>query len=292
MRCLPDGRARCLCLFLPPGALPRFRDIVPKFEKNLDAPAPLARYHQVLLAVSGAVGGLTLGELGRRTGLPRSSAHRLATALCAVGYLEIDEAKGTYGFGPALRQLIRRSLTADNRLRAFRPALEHLVGLVGETAFFARLRDDGEVELVKALTPADGQRSFIFPGTGPRPLDKCSSSKAILAFADARQIEERYGSGGWPGLPESTNSFQAFMAELQKVQREGFAVCDGEIDEGVYSLAVPVPVGPLLGLYSIGVVGPAQRMKAFSTEKLVASVRAAAEIATRNLEDGAPTQPE
>lgn len=258
----------------------------------MEAPTPLTRYHKVLLAVSGAVGGLSLGELSQRTGLPRSSAHRMAAALCAVGYLELDEAKSTYSFGPALRQLIRRSLTADNRLRAFRPALEHLVGKVGETAFFARLRDDGEVELVKALTPADGERSFIFPGTGPRPLDKCSSSKAILAFADTKQVEERYGSGGWPGMNGDGSTFRSFMDELRKVQEDGFAVCDGEIDLGVYSIAVPVPVGPLLGLYSIGVVGPAQRMKSVAMDTLVQSVRAAAEIATRNLEDGTPSRPE
>lgn len=255
----------------------------------MQAPTPLTRYHQVLLAVSSAVGGLTLNELSQRTGLPRSSAHRMATALCAVGYLEIDEAKGAYVFGPALRDLIRRSLTADNRLRAFRPALEHVVSTLGETAFFSRLRDDGAVELVKALTPPAGERSFIFPGTGSRPLDKCSSSKAILAFASPKLVEDQYESGRLFGVKGSKGSLRAFLNELRQVQSDGFAVCDGDIDEGVYSIAVPVPVGPLLGLYSIGAVGPASRMKSVPTADLVESIRAAAEIATRNLEDGNPS---
>ena len=251
----------------------------------MSTPSPLARYHQVLLAVSKSSAGLTLSELTRDARLPRSTAHRIASSLCGVGYLEADTA-GSYHLGPAFKDLLRRSLTADNRTKAFQPALQFLAAELKETAFFARLVD-GAVTLVHAVTPAQTERSYIHPGTGERPLDTCSSSKAILAYADQALVENMYEAGSLPF--DGNRTLRSFMTTLRKVSQDGYAVCDGEIDEGAYSLACPVPVGPLLGLFSIGVVGPSSRMKAAGVEHLARVVQAAAEMASAHLlEDSAP----
>lgn len=245
----------------------------------MSTPSPLARYHQALLAVSGAPAGLNLAELVRETGLPRSTTHRIASALCGIRYLEVDSS-GTYSLGPAFVELLRRSLTSDNRLPAFEPALEFLVSELEETAFFARLVD-GNVNLALATTPPSLDRSYIYPGTGPRPLDACSSSKAILAFAAPELVESMFKSGKLP--LDGHGSLVGFINHLHEVSRDGYAVCDGEIDEGVYSLSCPVHVGPMRGLYSIGVVGPRQRMTSVPVEQLVKTVRRAAEMASERL---------
>lgn len=248
---------------------------------NIDTPTPLARYHQVLQAVSGRATGLNLAELVKATGLPRSSAHRLATALCGVGYL--TDTSGQYELGPAFRELLRRSLTADNRLQAFQPALQFLASELKETAFFARFVD-GSVNLAHAVTPTQAERSYIYPGTGERPLDTCSSSKAILAWTDERTVQELYEAGNLP--LDDASSLRGFLGTLQQVHRDGYAICDGEIDEGAFSLACPVSVGPMLGLFSIGVVGPSARMKQVELAHLVKVVQEAAAMASsRLLED-------
>ncbi|MBX3632005.1 MAG: helix-turn-helix domain-containing protein [Simplicispira sp.] len=251
----------------------------------MSTPSPLARYHQVLLAVSKNSAGLTLAELTRDTRLPRSSAHRIASSLCGVGYLETDAA-GSYHLGPAFKDLLRRSLTADNRTKAFQPALQFLAAELKETAFFARFVN-GAVTLVHAVTPTQTERSYIHPGTGERPLDTCSSSKAILAYADQQLVENMYQAGSLPF--EGNQTLRSFLTTLRKVSHDGYAVCDGEIDEGAYSLACPVPVGPMLGLFSIGVVGPSSRMKSVGVERLAQVVQAAANMASAHLlEDSAP----
>lgn len=253
---------------------------------SMPTPSPLARYHQVLLAVSKRTGGLNLNDLIRDTSLPRSSAHRIASSLCGVGYLETDSA-GVYLLGPVFKELLRRSLTADNRLKAFQPALQFLASELKETAFFARFVD-GTVSLTHAVTPALAERSYIYPGTGERPLDTCSSSKAILAYADQQLVQSMYETGNLPF--DSSESLRSFMTTLRKVSHDGYAVCDGEIDEGAYSLACPVPVGPMLGLFSIGVVGPSSRMKSMDMEHLVKVVQVAADMASSHLlQDSAPS---
>lgn len=245
----------------------------------MSIPTPLARYHQVLLAVSRRPAGLNLNDLMREAKLPRSSAHRIVSTLCSVGYLESDST-GNVSLGPAFRELLKRSLTADNRLNAFQPALQFLSSELQETAFFARFVD-GAVTLVHAVTPLLTERSYIYPGTGDRPLDTCSSSKAILAFADQKLVQEMYEAGKLPFGDEG--SLRGFMSTLRRVSRDGYAICDGEIDEGSYSLACPVPVGPMLGLFSIGVVGPSSRMKALAFGELVDVVQRAAQMASSSL---------
>lgn len=255
--------------------------------KSTPTPSPLARYHEVLLAVSKRSAGLSLNDLVRATHLPRSSAHRIASSLRSVGYLEVDVA-GIYTLGPVFKELLRRSLTADNRLNAFQPALQFLASELKETAFFARFVD-GAVTLVHAVTPPLAERSYIYPGTGERPLDTCSSSKAILAYADQQLVQDMYEAGSLP-FEKNSQSLRSFMTTLRKVSHEGYAICDGEIDEGGYSLACPVPVGPMLGLFSIGVVGPSSRMKSMGVEHIVKAVRAAADMACGHLiGDSAPS---
>lgn len=242
-------------------------------------PSPLARYHKVLLAVSRAPAGLNLTSLVHDTGLPRSSVHRLAVALCGVGYLEVSEA-GNHVFGPALRELLRSSVTADNRLEAFQPALQFLASEIKETAFFARMTN-GTVNLAQALTPARPDRSYVYPGTGPRPLDTCSSSKAILAFAEEDVVRDLFNAGQLP--LERDLTLPSFITHLRQVSRDGYAICDGEIDEGVFSLACPVHLGSLRGLYSVGVVGPTKRMKALGIHYIAETVRHAAAMASDQL---------
>lgn len=249
----------------------------------METPSTLSRYHQVLLAVSSSAGGLSLPELARRTKLPRSTAYRIAAALCAVGYLEAEEGGGAFMLGSALQRLISRSLIADNRMRAFQPAIEFLVSRLNETAFFARLMDDGEVDLVKAVTPHDGERSYIYPGIGSRPLDKCSSSKAILAYIDPKQVEAYFSAAEILKAGDPSVQLESLLAQLREVKRNGYAICDGEIDEGICSISVPVPIGPLLGLFSIGVVGPSARLKERPLPEIVKIANEAAAMASRNL---------
>lgn len=255
------------------------------------ASAPLARYHQVLLIVAGRTDGISFTQLAEATGLPRSTSHRIATALCAVGYLEqMQDAKGTYILGPELLNLLRRTALADSRLPAFEAALQFLSATLGETAFFARLVND-RVELSNALTPQPESRSYVHPGIGPRPLNRCSSSKAILAYVKPEEVERLVGLDILPGLQEQI-SLYGFLSQLHKVARDGYSICDGEIDQGVYSLACPVPVGTMMGLYSIGVVGPAERLKARPTSELVDIVKAGAAIASEQLLRDLPSEVE
>lgn len=247
----------------------------------MQVPSPLARYHHVLLSVSNYANGISLGDLVDVAQLPRSTTHRIATALCAVGYLTQNE-QGAYVLGPALAEILRRSLVAGARSAQLQPALRFLVAELGETAFFAHLVDK-RIDLIEAVTPVSPDRSYVHPGIGERPVDTCSSSKAILAFADEATVRSVFDSSELAS--GSQYDWLDFNAALRKVERDGYAICDGEIDEGVFSIACPVPVGHLHGLFSIGVTGPRGRIKKVKLEKMVRLLHCAADLAATGLTD-------
>jgi DNA-binding IclR family transcriptional regulator len=240
---------------------------------------PLHRHHLILHAVASSAQGLSLAQLAAATSLPRSTAHRMAMSLRDIDYLDINVATGNYVLGSAIVQLMRNSLTQDNKLDSFTPALNFIVGRLEETAFFARFLDN-EVYLIKAVTPSRKDQLYIYPGVGSRPLDKCSSSKAILAHMDREEakslLSRTLQHNEQPHLP-------FLIKELDQVNEQGFAICDGDIDEGVCSLACPVLTGKAGGLYSIGVVGPAGRLKSLGTDEIVTVLKTAAELAAANL---------
>lgn len=230
---------------------------------------PLARYHAVLKAVAGSA-GITASDLARVTGLPRSTAHRLATALEEIGYLH-QSVPGHYELGPQLDKILLRRLLSSQSAQPFTPALRRLVSELGETAFCAKL-DGGQVSIFDAVVPSDRDLAHVYPGLGERPLDRCSSSRAILAFREDAEIEQ------W--LSQNAEGVTVGRSELRdtldQVRATGYSICDGEIHEGIFSVACPVHLGPIGVVYSIGITGPSARMKIRDIGSLVSTISSAA----------------
>lgn len=254
----------------------------------MTATSLLARYHRILTAVAAAGEGLGAAEIGKATELPRSTAHRLALALCEVGYLQQDQA-AIFTLGSGLDEILTIRLLSAQKSRAILPVLHDLASEMRETAFLARRRLD-KIEIVDALPAPDARQSYIHPGLGERPLDRCSSSKAILAFCDESEVANWLKGGGRDSAAPAQD-MASFMRELSEVRANGYAVCDGEIDEGVFSIACPVFIEPFGAVYSIGVTGPAARLRSQLTQDIAQRVRRASERAAARLAADAVMRP-
>lgn len=240
----------------------------------MDIPTPLARYNHILEVVSTASEGLSLTQLVEQSGLPKSTAHRLASSLSVAGYLAM-QADGRYILGPALMELLKRSFAASAKDFLPRTVLSAIASELGETAFFAR-RIDKQIEMLDVTPPEASGQSYVYPAMGQQPIDACSSSKAILAYV-AREVAQEIYESYKGGVGACACGWSSFSRTLDEVRAQGFAICDGEIDEGVFSIACPVPVGNMSGLFCMGVVGPTARMKEKTIERLQRVLQAGAE---------------
>jgi len=239
----------------------------------------LSRYALVLDTLADAAGGMTLTEIMRVTGLPRGTLHRLLGALLDVGYIEPIGGRKVYVLGTRLLRTLHLGTSTRTVSAQVQPLLESLVARFGETAFAAKLMGM-EVEAVAMVVPETEARSYVQPGRA-MPLHAAASAKAIFAFQDASLVDDVLSRPRIKYTEKAHTGEVEIRAELETVRRDGYAICDEELDPHVYSYACPVYLEGAGVIYSVGLVGLSERLLKFPTEKIVAALRDSAdELAT------------
>ncbi len=185
-----------------------------------------------------------VSELADEMGLGRSTAHRYAKTLVALGYLEQDK-QSRYRL--ALRAGEPGSaIVGTLRLEApaARTILEDLREQTGHTVSLAAL--DGTYALYLQRFYAHGPGQFeadLQQGIGVRVPVYCTAiGKALLASlseceqraAIASVTLEREG-------PNTVKTKRALAEQVSQAREQGFAICDEEQDLGVRSIGAPVP---------------------------------------------------
>lgn len=121
-----------------------------------------------------------VSELGRALGLPKSSVHRLLSALGRRGLVEKDE-RGRYRPGLALVALGLGALEREPVVAAARPILEREAEALGETLFLAAARA-GRISVLDKAEGAGFLRAA--PRVGSEvPADTTAVGKLYRAFA-------------------------------------------------------------------------------------------------------------
>jgi DNA-binding IclR family transcriptional regulator len=230
-------------------------------------------YH---LHESAAPQGVT--AIGRALGVPKSSAHRLLTALSRRGLVEQD-GRGRYGPGIGLVALGLGALEREPVVAAARPVLEQEADALGETFFLVGSRAGRLVVLDKA-------EGSGFLRAAPRvggvvPVHATAAGKLYLAFAPELlapppEALERF-------TPRTAADAAALGREVAQARRRGWAMNREEWIPGLSVLAAPVRVAGGARLAAVvAVAAPAQRMRTLGeTEVSKRTLAAAARIAAR-----------
>jgi DNA-binding IclR family transcriptional regulator len=143
----------------------------------------VGRLEAILASFDGCDRALSLSEISHRVGLPKSTVHRLANQLCAVGWLERNS--GGYRVGLKLLELGSVALQRTGLREA---AYKHLHSLALRTGLVVHLGilDHGEVVYLDRVTTT---RVSLPTRVGGREPAYCTAlGKVMLAFEDpARQ---------------------------------------------------------------------------------------------------------
>lgn len=233
---------------------------------------------EALADIDGSVG---VGEVAALTGLPQGTAHRLLRSLQARGYVRHDAAR-KYSLGVAASRLgdaAQRSLG-----RVARPHLAELVALSGETANLAVLEGDDVVYVAQTPSPRT-LRMFAEVGRHVPPHSTAVGKVLLAALGPDRALAVVRRRGLTRMTDHTITDPAAFVAELDRVRAQGFAVDEQEQELGVRCVAVPV--GPDSGVVAaVSLSGPADRFQGASTEGLVAGMRRVADAFARELVGG------
>jgi DNA-binding IclR family transcriptional regulator len=206
----------------------------------------------VIVLAALQAGPRSLAELQATTGLPRATAHRLASALEAHDLVRRDP-DGRFALGFRLAVLGRAAVDTFPLGRVARPALETLRDQTGESVQLY-VRDDDRRVCIESLESPHGLRTIVAVGAS-LPLDRGSAGPVLLG--DAAALEE------------------------------GWAESVGEREAGVASVSAPVFDATGTVIAAVSVSGPIERTTRSPGSRYAPAVRAAA----RHIEELASLRP-
>ncbi|GAB3722039.1 IclR family transcriptional regulator [Nocardiopsis nanhaiensis] len=196
----------------------------------------LGRTRLILYAFSSGAPELTLSDLVRRTGLPRSSMHRILGQLVEFQALERTEA----GYRLGLSMVELGWLAAQqNRLRHC--SLPHLRALQEQTGTVAHLAvlDGHEIVYMVKLGRAEGTRAVSRLG-GRRAAYCTAEGKALLAHAGESALAGALAEGTPPRTHRTITSPRLLRQELAHIREHGVSFDREECFRGVFGIAVPL----------------------------------------------------
>jgi IclR family acetate operon transcriptional repressor len=225
----------------------------------------------------------TIGEMSRRTALPRSTVHRLVVNLVRLGLLARDPVNDRYRLGLMLARLGNVALSRRHVGTVARPVMERLVHLSGESSMMATL--DGRVAVYTDKVESERHRLSINNRIGDLvPMHCTGTGKCLLAFMNPDEVLRVLKVSGLPRRTARTlTDLPALLHDLAEIRSRGYSIDRGESEEGLTSIAAPIwdAAGTLVG--TVCVAGPSERILAESHDKLAALVRAAGAEISRGL---------
>jgi IclR family KDG regulon transcriptional repressor len=224
---------------------------------------------------------LSVSEIGARTGLHRSTAHRILMALEYNDLIKQNPDTGKYHLGIKLFKLGHQAVSQLNLREICRPFLSRLMNDTKETIHLAVLDDDQVLYLDKV----EGPHALRMPSRVGRHIPTyCTSlGKAMLSCLEDPEIKSILRRQSLKPHTENTvKSVEQLLADLRAVRKRGYAVDNEEIEIGLRCVGAPLRdyTGGMAG--AISVAAPSARLSGKNTPVIGRMVIAiAAEISEK-----------
>jgi IclR family acetate operon transcriptional repressor len=224
--------------------------------------------------------GLSLPDISLMVSQPKSTMHRLLTALESRRFVRYEADTRLWKIG--VEAFVVGSAFLRNRdIASFaRPVLQALVNDSGETASLY-IEDDGEIVCISQVECRQTMRVIARPG-GRAKMHSSGSGKALLAYLSAERLDALVERHGLPVATEKTiNTPHGLRRNLEQIRQQGFAYDDEENSLGIRCVAAPVFDHGGEAIAAVSISGPSSRIVDDRLPALGQRVRVAAASLTR-----------
>lgn len=216
------------------------------------------RVFQIFELLERHANGLTNKEISEILNFAPSSTLGILQTMLDYGYLMLDEGK-RYSLGG---RLVRLGDIAESRFDIGKMAIPHLKYLMNtlkETCFLAVLSGDEIVYIAKERCE---QTINTNANIGSRKPVYCTGlGKSFLAFLPRQESREIIDQIDFEKYTNKTvKNKDDLEKQLEQFRKQGYAIDDQEIEEGLWCVAVPIYDGTRKMVAAISVSGPIERM--------------------------------
>lgn len=197
----------------------------------------LERGMRVLLSFSAQNPSRTLSDIARDTGLNRATARRLLLTFAHLGFVAHDGR--AFSLTPKMLDLGFSYLASLSVVDVANPVMRRLTDEIHETSSLCVL--DGR-DVVFVARSAANRLMVLSAAVGYRvPAHLTSMGRVLVAFLSTQQQErwlDAYTTGGEP--TRDAPNREHFVELLQHVRQDGWVLVDGELEQGLRTIAAPI----------------------------------------------------
>ncbi|MDR2112520.1 MAG: IclR family transcriptional regulator [Candidatus Accumulibacter sp.] len=224
--------------------------------------------------------GVSLADIVKSVGIPKTTAFRILGILLAREYVSWDGDSEKYSIGLKTLEIGLSGLVGQNIVEISIPYMQELSSALGETSFLGAYNNGDVVYLYKV----EGTQSMVTRCTlGSRRPAYCTGlGKAILANLPIEESERIFEKPLEKLTDKTIVERIRLLEEFAWIRRNGYATDDEGIEYGLYCVAVPVHDYTGRVVAAISVSGPVERMNG-NREKIVAELRSIGGLVSRRL---------
>jgi IclR family pca regulon transcriptional regulator len=238
----------------------------------------LARGLAVIQAFTDRKHQLTISQLSVRTALSRAAVRRCLYTLKQLGFAASDDGRHFY-LRPRILSLGHSYISSMPLASSVQPILEHLSRTLHESSSIATL--DG-LEIIYVARASATRIMSIDLGVGSRLPAFCTSmGRVLLANLPPEELESCLARIEFKNYTDRTVSNAEKLRQiLRLVQRNGYAIVDQELEQGLRSMAVPIqsPAGKVVAALNVGAHAQRVSIQVLQTRFLPQLQAAAQEI--------------
>lgn len=213
-------------------------------------------------------GTLGLSDVVAKTGLNKSTVHRILSSLQYMGYVSQRKEDGRYEPTLKIVGLSEKVVNNIDILGIVRPYLRELMESTGETVHFVRLEGTEAVYIDKIESNKNSIQMVSRIGNRI-PLYCSGVGKAMLAEMDKNRVKELWKNSDIIKKTKNTiTSYTQFMKVLDEVRKNGYALDNEENEQGVRCIAAALNLSVLMKGYAFSISMPSSRMDEKKLEEL------------------------
>jgi IclR family transcriptional regulator, pca regulon regulatory protein len=200
---------------------------------------------------------LSLSEVARATGLTRAAARRFLLTLVKLGYVRSDGRE--FSLRPRVLELGYAYLSGLALPEIAAPHLEELVARLRESSSISVL--DGHHVVYVARVPTKRIMTVAISVGTRFPAFATSMGRVLLAELGEPELQRYLAEATFEPFTDRTVTDPARLREIvHEVARQGYAIVDQELEEGLRAIAAPIRGAADVGTAAINVSAHASRV--------------------------------